>query len=97
MYDMTKIINRTWEIIFIDGEKLHILLPTIEEKMHLSELGEESTINSLIKAVECIVNRNKEQKVYSEEYLRKIMTEDNIIDFISNYTNWIEEVSDEKN
>lgn len=97
MYDMTKIFNKTWEIIFVDGEKLHIPIIKIKDKMELSKLGEAGGLENLVKATSLILKYNTENKSYSEDYIKEYMTETHICDFITKYIAWCDGISEEKN
>lgn len=97
MYDMTKLVSRTWEITFLDGEKLHILPWKIKDKIQCNVYAKENTLEALINCAMIIINNNKEQKAYSKEQIEKLFDEDLLADFVEKYTNWVSEISDEKN
>lgn len=91
MYDMTSFIDKTWDITFVDGKKLHILPPKIKDKEKLSKYAAESEdyVANLIKCLLFIINNNKEMKVYNEDKIKELLTEEQLVNFVDNYINWI--------
>lgn len=91
MYDMTNFIDKTWDITFVDGEKLHILPPKMKDKEKLSKYATESDdyIANLIKCILLIINNNKENKVYNEDNIKELLTEEQLVDFVDNYVIWL--------
>lgn len=91
MYDMTNFIDKTWDITFVDEEKLHILPPKMKDKEKLSKYATESDdyIANLIKCILLIINNNKENKVYNEDNIKELLTEEQLVDFVDNYVIWL--------
>lgn len=99
MYDMTKIPKRTWEIVFVDGRKLSILPPKIKNRNEMVELlnDKEDYLLSLAKCVSMIASNNKDGITILQEEVNELLDEEEMTDFVDNFTNWLTGVVSEKN
>jgi len=98
MYDMTKL-YRTWEVLFVDGKQLHIKLPKVSVQYKLNSLSKDNDLDILsrmMKMMLIIINNNEENIIYTEENLKELLTEDEVTNFLSAYTDWRDKSSDDE-
>lgn len=101
MYDMTKFSSANWEMKFVDGTVLHILPPKLINRYKLvaiiEDINDENYSETLLECTLLILNNNKENIVYDKEKIKSLLSEDNMIDLISHFTDWLNEEADSKN
>lgn len=97
MYDMTKITKRVFNLKFVDGRELHIFSPKLIAKNKIVELINENTLLSLSECAILILNNNEEKIAFTVDEIQKLLNEDELIDFIDQYTTWLTEELNSKN
>ncbi len=105
MYDMTKLRVRYFEIKLKNGKILNIEPPKLKVLKKISALSkvndtenlDEEDINNLIEAVALALSKNKQKFNISTEYVENNCDINEILDLLTNYFNWVNEIQDSKN
>ncbi len=99
MYDMTKLREKTFDFIFIDGREIHVFSPTLKARNEIISLFQDTNnyVENLPKAISKIISNNREKIDFSSEEITEKLTENEMTDLIDHFTNWLNSEMNEKN
>ena len=104
MYDMTQIKKRYFNIKLRNGKILDLFLPKLKILKKIASLSkikdndlEESDVDSLSEALSLAISKNKQGYSISKEEIEKDFDIEDMLDFLNNYFDWVNEVKSLKN
>lgn len=105
MFDMTKIKKRYFDIRLKSGKTLNIEVPKLKILKKISSLGEsskneelnENDVKNLIEATTLAINKNKQNYKISAEQVEDMFDIEDVMLFLSNYFEWVNQIQNSKN
>lgn len=105
MYDMTKYIPRYYEMKFKNGVILNLEPPKIKMLKRIAALSEvkdtnnlkEEDISNLTEAMSIALSKNKQNYIVSANKIEEEFDIIEIMEFLEDYINWVNEIQSSKN
>lgn len=105
MFDMTKIKKRYFDIKLKNGKILNIEAPKLKILKKILSLGEsskneelnENDMKDLIEATTLALNKNKQNYKISAEQVEELFNIEELILFLSDYFEWVNQIQNSKN
>ena len=105
MYDMTQYIPRYYEMKFKNGVVLNLEPPKIKMLKRIASLSKvedtnnitEEDINHLTEAMSIALSKNKQKYTVSVDKIEDEFDIVEVMDFLQNYIEWVNEIQNSKN